>query len=166
MSTSNTNKLEDGMYAIVNHQNDSLVFRHPIEDMSGLPKPVYVLPSSTQPIGLWQLQQKSEGKYVLKALNAPTGLWARGDSNKKVYAMLQGWEHKAVEWHITEVMTVQGRKGYIIETEDNGKQVGWTTAGERGPNGVQIGVRPLPTTFSIPPRYFPDDVFEIVRVEE
>lgn len=43
--------LESGTYVVVNHQHDGFVSRARSEDLSTLPKPVFVLPVGVQATG-------------------------------------------------------------------------------------------------------------------
>ena len=63
------------------------------------------------------MEKKSNGLYVLKALNAPTGPYSpSGGGKKHVYAFLGGRpfdRQGPIEWAIREVDSTQGRKGYM-----------------------------------------------------
>ena len=45
------NVLESGIYEIHSHGTGNPVYRHPVEDRSGLPKPVFSLPPQVKPLG-------------------------------------------------------------------------------------------------------------------
>jgi len=159
-------EIQNGIYEIHNHQSGDIVFRHPVQDRSLFPKPIFALRPGIRPSGRWNVEKKSGG-YILKAPNAPTGIWQRGDDEgDHVYAFIAGEKDGPVEWEITEVLTTQQRRGFIIETVlDSGKRVGWSAYGEGDQRGVQVAVRPLPAAQSFPPQYFPSDVFEFVRID-
>ncbi|TCD69116.1 hypothetical protein EIP91_008758 [Steccherinum ochraceum] len=162
--------LESGTYIIINHQHEGFVSRARIEDRSGLPKPVFVLPVGVQPTGKWRVDKTSEGKYVLSALGSPTGYWER-DGTRTLYAFLNGpldENARPVDWTIREVDTTTGRYGYIVETTlPGGEKVGWSTDDvPTGVFGIHIAVKPLVSTRSEPPQFLPSDVFQFERVKD
>ncbi|KAK2461066.1 hypothetical protein APHAL10511_006913 [Amanita phalloides] len=106
------------------------VGRHPIEDRSALPKPVLVLPPGVRPLGPWQIEPTSPGRYKLRALGAPTA-----EDRGLVWAFLMG-EDRDYDWLITS----RGDDYYTVE---KGRGVGWVATCEEEHNGTQIAVRPL-----------------------
>ncbi|THH32055.1 hypothetical protein EUX98_g2133 [Antrodiella citrinella] len=159
-----TNTLESGIYEIRNRATGEVVFRHPIEDKSLLPKPIYSLHPDTRPLGKWEVVKKGGNKFVLKAHGAPTGI-RNVDDQRHVYAFLTDEDKHTVEWEITKVVDTRHEEGYIIETKDFGEQIGWSAYGNDGQFGVKIAAKPLPSTRSLPPQFFVTDVFEFIRID-
>ncbi|TCD67945.1 hypothetical protein EIP91_011809 [Steccherinum ochraceum] len=156
--------LANGEYAIVCHEHDGFVFRHPIEDDSRRPKAVYSLFSGVQPTSNWKVDKTDKGLYVLTAKNAPAGYWVQ-KGKASVFAFPDGpvsEDARPVDWDIKEVLTTEDRNGYIIATKlPDGTEVGWSLQDvEPSQFGLPISVQPLRTTKSNPPRYLPSEVFD------
>ncbi|KIJ56044.1 hypothetical protein M422DRAFT_150632 [Sphaerobolus stellatus SS14] len=141
--------LEAGTYIIRNGNNS--VGRSLLEDLSLFPKPVVLLPPSVTAEDT-KINKTDSNGYVIKFRGAPSA-----SIDHRVVALLSEGE-EAGQWRIKAVPQ-HGPNRYIITTQD--QDDGWVA-----PNDPyeQLMCKPLIASLSLPPRYLPNSVFEIVRI--
>ncbi|CAL1706507.1 unnamed protein product [Somion occarium] len=139
--------LKPGNYEITSAiDGNPIVARHPIEDRSGNPKPVFALPPGIRPLGPWTVEKVSGDKYILKAFGSPTAA-----IDEKLFAILNDL-YPAQEWVVTRIPQA-GEDAYTVLKSDSGE--GWFTA----ETDKQIHVQRLIVGLSEPPFHPPGNIF-------
>ncbi|KAF3928791.1 hypothetical protein ABW21_db0206390 [Orbilia brochopaga] len=148
----NTPELKTGTYVIKTFNKDFFISRRFAEDRSLLPKAIYARRAGG-PDATWKITKNSDGTYRMS--NKGGAIYQEGEF---VFAQLMK-EPVDLDWKITAVPQ-HGADAYIIETR-NGQ--GWLTKGQVVDQETQVSVGPLASTRSIPPQYFPNEVFFITK---
>ncbi|KAG8996129.1 hypothetical protein FRB94_008554 [Tulasnella sp. JGI-2019a] len=151
--------IESGLYIVVNKANGHNIGRYPVEDRSLLPKRVMVLPQGVQ-APMWIIEKKPDSNYTMKAGGAP----ASTQNSLLFVSLIDGIPPPAASWCITATPQ-HGENTYIIELDD--KSAGWVVP-DTNPDGgdlVQVQVKPLISTKSMPPQYPATELFTLIRID-
>ncbi|KAF8826019.1 serine protease inhibitor [Lentinula edodes] len=143
--------LSAGLYIIRN--GDNIVGRRFAEDRSLLPKKIVLSPSGSNSTWVFEKCGNGSNEYIIKSNGSPT---AHIEDN--VFAILMD-VGEITNW-IVEPVPQHSENSYIITTPD--RTSGWVAPTEID---EQIACKPLIVMRTFPPRYPPNEVFQIIKVE-
>ncbi|KAK6507668.1 hypothetical protein TWF481_006091 [Arthrobotrys musiformis] len=146
--------LESGLYTIKCKLRDAPVGRHPVEDRTFNPKPVYALGEGNES-PQW-LVEKCEDGYIL------TNKGGRAAAIDGALFAILSEEENADKW-VIEAQRHQGENLYTVKTKEG---LGWAQVSEVGsePDSFIIAVKELAVRESLPVQYLPNSLFEFSPV--
>ncbi|KAK6336865.1 hypothetical protein TWF718_009654 [Orbilia javanica] len=149
--------LESGVYTIKCKLNGNLVGRHPVEDRSANPKPVYALGADNVP-PQWVVERCEEG-YTLS-----NGGGRAASIDGKIFVILVEEEFSTAETWVIEAQPHQGENLYTVKTKDQSKA--WSQTAEVGgePETFILAVDYYSVKESLPVQYLPQNLFEFTPI--
>ncbi|KDR79612.1 hypothetical protein GALMADRAFT_63312 [Galerina marginata CBS 339.88] len=140
--------MDSGLYIITSKMEEFPVGRNAAEDLSLNPKKVIILPKGIE-APRWILQKVSDDTFIMKAGGNYTA-----NIDDKLFAVLMD-EPRPTLWKVDPQFHL-GENTYTVISGEN-PRLGWVV--------LDIAVRPLIVQPSFPPRFPPQELFVITRLD-